>query len=72
MSVLPPEQKGTQIASYRLFFIESARIEYAATFDAEDDAAAGQVVRERQRGRIAELWNQDRYLAEYQLAARAP
>ena len=63
---------GKQMPSYKLFFIESARVEYAATFDAEDDAAAGQVVRERQHGRIAELWNQDRYVAEYRPASRAP
>ena len=59
------EDREGLMASYRLFYVERAQLEYGASFDAEDDIEAGKYVRQRQYGRVAELWNQDRYVAEY-------
>ncbi len=36
----------------RLFFIDRERVEYAASFEANNDLAAEQVVRKRQNGRV--------------------
>ena len=60
------------MASYRLFFIDRERIEYAASFEANDDLAAAQVVRKRQYGRVGELWNLERFVGRYEPGTGRP
>ena len=48
------------MASYRLFFIENSEFQSGASFEADNDVDAGQIVRQRQLGRLAELWDEER------------
>ena len=54
------------MASYRMFYIDRERIEYAASFEVNNDQAAEEVLRRRQYGRVGELWNLDRFVGQYE------